>query len=120
MRLGPATRAALLCEMSCCPSPCVRLGEVHAPSKLRGTSTETALARSSIAKRTPRINLQHYGRRRPVLPCVEDSVRRPQRQGNQCAETRSGGTLPAIHPRELPGTASSARNALAGHAEHLA
>src|SRR5678816_4223248 len=56
----------------------------------------------------PQINLQHYGGRRPVLPCVEDSVRRPQRPGNQCAEARPGGTLPVIHPRELPGTASSA------------
>jgi len=36
-------------------------------------------------------------------------VRRPQRPGNQfCAETLSGGTLPATHPRELPGTAGSA------------
>ena len=67
-----------------------------------------ALGRSPPAKRTSRVNLQHYGGRRPVLPCVEDSVRRPQRPGDQCAEARSGGTLPAIHPRELPGTASSA------------
>ena len=66
-----------------------------------------ALGRSPLAKPTPRINLQHYGGRQPVLPCVEDSVRRPQRPGNQCAETPSGGTLPAIHPRELPGTAGS-------------
>jgi hypothetical protein len=61
-------------------------------------------SRSELRK----INLQHCGGRRPILPCVEDSLRRPQRPGNQCAETRSGGTLPIIHPRELPGTASSA------------
>jgi len=67
------------------------------------------LGRSSPAKRTPQFDLQHYGGRRPVLPCVEDSVRRPQRPGNQFrAETLSGGTLPAIHPRELPGTVGSA------------
>ncbi len=72
------------------------------------------LGRSFVAKRTPRINLQHYGGRRPVLPCVEDSVRRPQRPGNQCAEARSGGTLPIIHPRELPGTADSAVMPLQG------
>ena len=36
-------------------------------------------------------------------------MRRPQRPGNQShAEAPSGGTLPAIHPRESPGTASSA------------
>ena len=36
-------------------------------------------------------------------------MRRPQRPGNQsCAEAPTGGTLPPIHPRELPGTASSA------------
>jgi len=44
---------------------------------------DDALGRLSLAKRTSRINLQHYGGRRPVLPCVEDSVRRPQRPGNQ-------------------------------------
>src|SRR4029077_7834773 len=44
---------------------------------------DDALGRLSLAKRTPRINLQHSGGRRPVLPCVEDSVRRPQRPGNQ-------------------------------------
>ena len=36
-------------------------------------------------------------------------MRRPQRPGNQFrAETLSGRTLPAIHPRELPGTVGSA------------
>ena len=48
------------------------------------STCDDALGRSPSAKRTPRINLQHYGGRRPVLPCVEDSVRRPQRPGNQC------------------------------------
>jgi hypothetical protein len=49
-----------------------------------------------------------------VVPAASPAVcggllRRPQRPGNQCAPRRaSGGTLPIIHPRELPGTAGSA------------
>jgi hypothetical protein len=40
---------------------------------------------------------------------VEDSLRRPQRPGNHTrAEARSGGSHPAIHPRESPGSAGSA------------
>src|ERR1700751_5146601 len=48
------------------------------------STCDDALGRSPFAKHASRINLQHYGGRRPVLPCVEDSVRRPQRPGNQC------------------------------------
>jgi len=108
MRPGPATRAALLGKMFCPCSTHEAWGSAASVTALRREQRTHAFSRSPFAKRFSRINLQHCGGRRPVLPCVEDSVRRPQRPGNQRAETHTGGTLPVIHPRELPGTANSA------------
>ncbi len=39
-----------------------------------------------------------------VLPCEADPLRRPQRPGNPARAFTLSGTLPAIHPRESPGT----------------
>ncbi len=92
----------------CWPSPRTRHGGVHRLRMLRARAKD-ATRQIAFAKRTPQNNPQHCDGRRPVLPCVEDSVRRPQRPGNHSrTEARSGGTLPIIHPRELPGTAGSA------------
>jgi len=45
---------------------------------------------------------------RSVQPYDEAGpLRRPQRPGNQHAPKHASGTLPAIHPRELPGTAGA-------------
>jgi hypothetical protein len=110
MRPGPATQAALVWRKSCCPFPRTRHGGVQPSSpSLRRVPARMPLNRWSLAKRASRNDLQHYGGQQPVLPCVEDSLRRPQRPGNQSAPKRvSGGTLPIIHPRELPRTAGSA------------
>ena len=80
-----------------------------------------ALGRSPPAKRTSQVDLQHHGGRRPVLPCVEDSWRRPQRPGNQSrAEARSWRIPPSNSPSRITGHRRLCRSALAGHAEHLA
>ena len=80
-----------------------------------------ALGRSPPAKRTSQVDLQHHGGRRPVLPCVEDSVRRPQRPGNHSrAETRAWRIPPNDSPSRTAGHRRLCRNALAGHAERLA
>jgi hypothetical protein len=115
MRPGPATRTALLGKMFWPCSTHKAWGSAASVTALRREQRTHAFSRSPLAKRASRINLQHCGGRRPVLPCVEDSVRRPQRPGTSCAETHSGGTLPVIHPRELPGTASSAAMLWQGH-----
>ena len=68
--------------------------------------------------------LQHYGGQRPVLPFVEDSSEEAATPGQSIShhlrpcvslkrfaaanQKRFWGTLPAIHPRESPGSASSA------------
>jgi len=80
-----------------------------------------ALGRSPLAKQTSQVDLQHHGGRRPVLPCVEDSVRRPQRPGNQLrAEARSWRIPPNDSPSRIAGHRRLCRNALAGHTERLA
>jgi hypothetical protein len=63
----------------------------------------------ATCKQSSQVDLQHHGGRRPVLPCVEDSVRRPQRPGNQArAEARSWRNPPSHSPSESLGTAGSA------------
>ena len=81
MRPGPATRAALLGKMFCPCSTHEAWGSAASVTALRREQRTHAFSRSPLAKRTSRINLQHCGGRQPVLPCVEDSVRRPQRPG---------------------------------------
>lgn len=74
-----------------------------------------------FAERTPQTGLQHYGGRRPVLPCVEDSVRRPQRPGNQFgAETLFWKNPPGNSPSRITRNRRLCRNALAGRTGHLA
>ena len=80
-----------------------------------------ALVRLQLAKRTSPHNLQHCDGRRPVLPCVEDSVRRPQRPGNHSrTEVRCWRNPPDNSPSRITRNRRLCRNALAGHAEHLA
>ena len=80
-----------------------------------------ALGRSPSAKQASQINLRHHGGRRPVLPFVEDSVRRPQRPGNQiCAEAPFWRIPPSDSPSRITGHRRLCRNALAGHTERLA
>jgi hypothetical protein len=74
MRSGPATRTALFWRKSCFPfsthEAWAKSDRFTCTPKSPGTSPTRKL---SLAKRTSRSNLQHYGGQRPVLPCVEDS-----------------------------------------------
>ena len=53
---------------------------MHSEKRLLRCTRQIATCKQAL-----QVDLQHCGGRRPVLPCVEDSVRRPQRPGNQCA-----------------------------------
>jgi hypothetical protein len=114
MRSGPATRTACSAIRSFALFHAQGMGECNACA-CSAEQSSTHSAGRHLRSSASQISLQHCGDRRPVLPFVEDSLRRPQRPGNQRAEAHSGGTLPAIHPRELPGTASSAAMLWQGH-----
>lgn len=108
------------CVTFCDPCPRTRHGGVHL-SRAPRSAVFDALGRSPPAKRTSQVDLQHHGGRRPVLPCVEDSVRRPQRPGNQSrAEARSWRIPPSHSPSRIAGHRRLCRYALAGHADRLA
>ena len=108
------------CVTFCDPCPRTRHGGVHL-SRAPRSAVFDALGRPPLAKRTSQVDLQHHGGRRPVLPCVEDSVRRPQRPGNQSrAEARSWRIPPSHSPSRIAGHRRLCRNALAGHTERLA
>ena len=84
MRSRPATWTALVWRNILWPiSTHEAWGSSSFTRTPRSTRKTMPLDRSPSAKQTPQIDLQHYGGQRPVLPCVEDSVRRPQRPGNQ-------------------------------------
>ncbi len=70
------------------------MGEFISHARSEERSQWMRLGRPPFAERTPQTDLQHYGGQRPVLPCVEDSVRRPQRPGNQSAPKRFSGRTP--------------------------
>src|SRR5262249_28057189 len=72
------------------------------------------LGRYDPRSKTPQIDLQHFGGRRPVLPCVEDSVRRPQRPGNQFAPKRILEEPPGNSPSRITRNRRLCRNALQG------
>ncbi len=100
---------------------------VHAPgmgssSRMRSEKRLLRCTRQiATCKQSLQVDLQHYGGRRPVLPCMEDSVRRPQRPGNQArAEARSWRNPPSHSPSRIAGHRRLCRNALAGQTEHLA
>jgi hypothetical protein len=108
------------CVTFCDPCPRTRHGGVHLSCAPRSAVFD-ALGRPPPAKRASQVDLQHHGGRRPVLPCVEDSVRRPQRPGNQShAEARSWRIPPNDSPSRFAGHRRLCRNALAGHAERFA
>src|SRR5882724_7639880 len=118
MRLGPATRAALLGEISCCPSPRTRHGEVHAPSTLRGAATETCTRQ--IATREANSANQSAALRWPTAS--------PAVCGGLCEEAATPGqpvrrnafwrNPPGNSPSRITRNRRLYRNALAGHAEH--
>src|SRR5437879_5240566 len=109
MRPGPATRAALLGKMSCCPSP----GTKHRRS-----------TRPIDAPRNVDRNLHSADRHREANSANQSAALRwptasPAVCGGLCKEAATPGQPVApkrvleepsliIHPRELPGTADSA------------
>ena len=107
MRSGPATRTALFWRNALLPFHARGAEDFTAgprsaerwPLMPPGRQLGSKLHNSSAALRWP-----------TASPATRGGLsRRPQRPGNhRRAETRSGGSLPAIHPRELPGSAGSA------------
>src|ERR1700756_4848292 len=69
----------------------------RSPQSARDDVTRPTL----FAKHSSRRDPEHYGGRRPVLPCVEDSLRRPQRPGNQRAPKRVLEDLPGNSPSRI-------------------
>jgi len=109
MRPGqPPSR--IVWRISCYPFPRTRHG------RCTGHRRSHEQRRNLVLGRPPSRSVLHESisstaRWPTASPAVcGDSVRRPQRPGQPAhVETRSGGTLPVIHPRELPGTAGSAQ-----------
>ena len=120
MRPGPATRAALLGEISCGPSPRTRHEEVHAPPTLREASTETCTRQ--IATREANFASQPAALRWPTAS--------PAVCGGLCEEAATPGrpvrrsafwrNPPGNSPSRITRNRQLCRNALAGHTKHSA
>lgn len=105
------------------PASHFRARGMGAASSIRDSqesSSNDALGRSPSRSGLREVIRKHRGDRRPVLPCVEDSRRRPQLRVTSAHRSALWRNLPAIHPRELPGPAGSAVMLLQGTQEHLA
>lgn len=87
-------RSCLACAVSdsgCMPSTLTALRRARVSARNQRTSRPTAIVITGGS----------------VLPCEADPLRRPQRPGKPARVCTLSGTLPAIHPRELPGTVSA-------------
>ena len=108
MRPGPATRAALLCNMFWPCSTQRGMGERRIRHRSPKRTTDTCI--QQIATREANFANQSAALRWPTAsPAVCGGLcEEAATPGHQRAETHSGGTLLVIHPREPPGTANSA------------
>ena len=90
------------------------MGEFISHARSEERIVTMPLGRHELRSVAPRLDLQHFGGRRPVLPCVEDSVRRPQRPGNQFAPKRFLEEPPGNSPSRIARNRRLCRNARQG------
>ena len=90
------------------------MGEFISHARSEERLVTMPLGRYDLRSKAAQIALQHFGGRRPVLPCVEDSVRRPQRPGNQFAPKRFLEEPPGNSPSRIARNRRLCRNARQG------